>query len=145
LRAVDVDLLTLSGHKIGGPMGVGALVARRDVTLTPVLHGGGQERGVRSGSVPTALVRGLAVAVELAVAEQAGRAARTAALRDRLLEGVRATVPGVVLRGPDPRTDASARLPGNLLVTIEGCDSESLLLLLDQAGVAASTGSACRA
>lgn len=145
LHDVPVDLLTVSGHKLGGPMGVGALVVRRDVALAPVLHGGGQERGVRSGSVPTALVRGLAVAVDLAVRERAERAARVAALRDRLLDGVLATVPGAVLRGPDPRVEPGARLPGNLLVTIAGCDSEALLLLLDEAGVAASTGSACRA
>jgi len=161
--ASGLDALTISGHKIGGPLGIGALLARRGLDLTPVLHGGGQERGVRSGTLDTPAARSFAVAVDAAVRARPANAARLAALRDDLVRGVRAAVPDAVLRGPDPlarptapaasrAADASAhdgapldRLPANAHFTFPGCEGDSLLYLLDSAGVQCSTGSACQA
>ena len=151
--ASGLDAMTVSGHKVGGPHGVGALLARRGLALTPVLHGGGQERGVRSGTLDTPAARSFAVAVAAAVRERPEQAARLAVLRDDLIVRVRAAVPGAVLRGPDPAADLDAealdrlpaRLPGNAHFTFPGCEGDSLLYLLDSAGVQASTGSACQA
>jgi cysteine desulfurase len=137
-----VDLLTVSGHKIGGPVGAGALLARRGLELVAVLHGGGQERGVRSGTVDAPAIRALAVAAGASTARQPETAARVAALRDRLVEAVRAAVPEAVLRGdPDP----AGRLPANAHFTFPGCEGDSLLYLLDARGIECSTGSACQA
>ena len=143
--ASGLDALTLTGHKLGGPVGVGALLAKRGLPLTPVLHGGGQERGVRSGTLDTPAIRSFAVAVTEAVGARAARAEHRAGLRDELVRGVRAAVPGAVLRGPDPLVDPSRRLPGNAHFTFPGCEGDSLLYLLDSAGVQTSTGSACQA
>lgn len=150
LGMVDIDfaesglsMMTISGHKVGGPVGVGALVARRDAALTPVLHGGGQERGVRSGTVDTAAIRAFAVAIQEVVDTRIERAAAIAALRDELIERVQAAVPEAVLRGAKPSSDR--RLAGNAHFTFPGCEGDSLLYLLDSAGVQCSTGSACQA
>jgi len=147
--ASGLDAMTVTGHKVGGPVGLGALFLRRDLGMTPVLHGGGQERGVRSGTLPVALIRSFAVAADAAVSAQPGQAARVGALRDALLAGVLALVPDAVVRGPQvpdaPLPDAAARLPGNLSITFPGCDSDSLLYLLDSQGVQCSAGSACHA
>lgn len=142
LAASGLDALTVSGHKVGGPPGVGALLARRDLALVPVLHGGGQERGVRSGSLDVPAIAAFAVAVERAVEARAETAARLGALRDALVAGVRAAVPDAVLRGP---ADPADRLPANAHFTFPGCEGDSLLYLLDTAGVECSTGSACQA
>src|SRR5215212_6016012 len=142
LTATAVDCLTLSGHKVGGPVGAGALVARRGLDLVPVLHGGGQERGVRSGTIDAPAVRAFAVATELAAKDQPEVAARLAALRNDLVAAVLDAVPDAVLRGdPDP----AGRLPGNAHFTFPGCEGDSLLYLLDARGVECSTGSACQA
>jgi cysteine desulfurase len=142
LAASAVDCLTLSGHKVGGPVGAGALVARRGLDLVPVLHGGGQERGVRSGTFDSAAVRGFAVAAEIAAKDRTEVAARLAALRDGVVAAVQTAVPDAVLRGdPDP----AGRLPGNAHFTFPGCEGDSLLYLLDARGVECSTGSACQA
>lgn len=145
--ASGLDALTVSGHKLGGPVGVGALLVRRGVPLAPALLGGGQERGLRSGTEPAALVRAFAVALDLAVGERAATAARVRGLRDRLVAGVLREVPDAVVRGPWPVAGERGddRLPGNAHLTFPGCDSEALLFGLDQAGVAASAGSACQA
>jgi len=149
--ASGLDAMTVSGHKLGGPHATGALLARRDLALTPVLHGGGQERGVRSGTLDTPGTRSFAVAVDAAVREQPEHAARLTALRDDLIARVRSAVPGAVLHGPEPRTGSAAargpanRLPGNAHFTFPGCEGDSLLYLLDSAGVQCSTGSACQA
>ena len=135
-----VDALTLPGHKYGGPLGAGALVLGRDVALTPLLHGGGQERDVRSGTLDGPALVGLATATTIAVARRKETADRVAALRDRLVEGVRAVVPDVVLNG-----DPTGRLPGNAHFGFPGCEGDSLLMLLDAQGVEVSTGSACSA
>jgi cysteine desulfurase len=138
----DVDALTVSGHKVGGPQGVGALLLRRDLKPIPLMHGGGQERDVRSGTLDVAAIAGFGVAVEIAVAEQAERAARISALRDSLIEGVLAAVPSAVLNGTPPGPE---RLPGNAHFSFPGCEGDALLMLLDAAGVEVSTGSACTA
>jgi cysteine desulfurase len=132
--------LTLTGHKLGGPVGVGALLLGRDVPCTPLLHGGGQERDVRSGTLDTAGVAAFAVAVETAVKNQQEYAARVAALRDDLVARVVAAVPDAILNG-----DPAARLPGNAHFSFPGCEGDALLLLLDAQGIACSTGSACSA
>lgn len=140
--ASGLDALTVSGHKVGGPGGAGALLARRGLDLTPVLHGGGQERGVRSGTLDAALLASFGLAVDQAVAGRDAFAARVGALRDTLVAGVASVVPDAVLRGP---RDTSRRLPANAHFTFPGCEGDSLLYLLDSAGIEASTGSACQA
>ena len=143
--AVDVAglaALSLSGHKLGAPQGVGALVLRRAVAISPLLHGGGQERGVRSGTVDAASASALGAAVSAAVEGRAEEAPRMAGMRDRLLAGIREAVPGVTLRGAEP---GPGRLPGNLHLTVDDADAEVMLFLLDSAGIAASSGSACQA
>ncbi|WP_129339298.1 cysteine desulfurase family protein [Cellulomonas endophytica] len=142
LAASGLDALTVTSHKIGGPGGVGALLARRDAPLVPVLHGGGQERGVRSGTLDAPLVAAFAAAAQEAVTAREASAGRLAALRDDLVARVLAAVPDAVLRGP---ADGTRRLPANAHLTFPGCEGDSLLYLLDSAGVEASTGSACQA
>jgi len=139
--ASGVDALTLTGHKCGGPLGVGALLIGRDVECTPVLHGGGQERDVRSGTLDTPGVAGFATAVRVASERQPQLAARLGALRDDLVSRVRVAVPDAVLNGDRGR----GRLPGNAHFSFPGCEGDSLLLLLDARGVEVSTGSACSA
>ncbi|MDQ0825100.1 cysteine desulfurase [Arthrobacter sp. B2I5] len=136
-----LDAMSISGHKIGGPVGVGALLLGRAVKLTPVQHGGGQERDVRSGTLDTASIAAFAAAAEAVTAGLQTEAARIAALRDRLIEGVRGCAPEAVLRG----ATGAGRLPGNAHFTFPGCEGDSLLFLLDLAGVESSTGSACTA
>jgi cysteine desulfurase len=132
--------LTVTGHKLGGPIGVGALVLGRDVDCTPLLHGGGQERDVRSGTLDVPGIVAFATAVEAAVKRRDEQAARVAALRDALVEGVRGAVPGAILNG-----DPVDRLPGNAHFSFPGCEGDAVLLLLDAQGIACSTGSACSA
>ncbi|GAA4721855.1 cysteine desulfurase family protein [Isoptericola chiayiensis] len=147
--ASGVDAMTVTGHKIGGPVGVGALLARRDLALEAVSHGGGQERGVRSGTLDVPAIRAFSVALTDAVGRREEHAARLAALRDTLVDGVRRVAPRAVLRGPDPASSTPDgvpdRLPANAHFTFPGAEGDSLLYLLDSAGVQASTGSACQA
>ncbi len=140
--ASGVDALTVTGHKFGGPYGAGALLLRRGLDVTPLTHGGGQEREVRSGTLDVPTIRGLAVATTLAVEEQVERAARVGALRDTLVASVFAEVPDAFLNGPPP---GPSRLPGNAHLSFPGCAGDSLLMLLDARGVECSTGSACSA
>ena len=146
--ASGVDALTLTGHKLGGPFGAGALLLGRQVTVTPLLHGGGQERDVRSGTLDTPSVIGLATAVELSAADAPRRAAMLAGLRDDLVGKVVASVPDARLNG-DPGAGVveggPSRLPGNAHLSFPGCEGDSLLLLLDAYGIECSTGSACTA
>ena len=133
-----ITSLALSGHKIGAPVGVGVLVLDRDARVVPVLHGGGQERDVRSGTVDAASAAAMAVAVRHAVKEQQAHADRVRLLRDALAAGIVDRVPHAVLNGsPD---DA---LPGHVHASFPGCEGDALLMLLDAAGVECSTGSAC--
>ncbi len=139
------DLMTVSGHKVGGPQGVGALLARRDARLVPLLHGGGQERQVRSGTLDVPGIRSLAVALEETVAVRDVEAKRVMGLRDRLLEGALGLGLGVTVSGCWSPGDGTRRLPGNAHLLVPGCEGDSLLYLLDAAGVECSTGSACQA
>jgi cysteine desulfurase len=142
--AVGVDALTLTAHKAGGPYGVGALVVRRELEVTPQLHGGGQERDIRSGTIDAPAVAAFATAVELSVIRQPAHAERVAALRDDLVRRVHAEVGDAAVNG-DPDTALEHRLPGNAHLTFPGCEGDSLLMLLDARGIECSTGSACSA
>ncbi len=125
---------------MGGPYGVGALVVRRELALTALLHGGGQERDIRSGTLDTPAVVGFATALELAIQRQAQVGPNLTALRNRLVEGVRDVVPDAVFNG-----DPVNRLPGNAHLKFPGCEGDALLMLLDAKGIECSTGSACNA
>ncbi len=139
--ASGLDALSFSGHKLGAPIGIGALLARRDLTISPVQHGGGQERAVRSGTLPVASFAALAAAVHAAAVDLEAEAVRRARLRDRIIAEVLAAVPDAQLRG----APGQGRLPGNAHFTFTGTDSDALLFTLDAAGVCASSGSACQA
>lgn len=139
VRALDVDLLSLSGHKFYGPKGAGALYVRPGCKLEPLIHGGEQERGRRAGTENTAAIVGIGAAAKLAAADQAAGARREAALRDALIAGLTA-IPGVRLTGHPER-----RLPGNASFCFDDLRSEALLTALDLAGIEASGGSACTA
>jgi cysteine desulfurase len=141
----DLDLMTITAHKVGGPLGVGALVVKRSMTLVPQTHGGGQERQVRSGTLDTPAIRGFAVAVEESVARLEEEAARVAALRDRLVTTALELGYGITVSGAWEPGDTTRRLPGNAHLLVPGCEGDSLLYLLDAAGVECSTGSACQA
>ena len=141
-EASGVDAMTVTGHKFGGPSGAGVLLLRRGLACTPLTHGGGQEREVRSGTLDVPAVAGLAVALRIAVNEQPDRAARLARLRDDLLVRVCAAVPDAVVNGAGA---GPQRLPGNAHLSFPGCEGDSLLMLLDARGVECSTGSACSA
>lgn len=157
--ASGLDAMTITAHKLGGPIGVGALLLGRQTRLTALQHGGGQERDVRSGTLDTPAIAGFAAAASAAKAEQPAEYERLRALRDRLIAGVLEAVPDAVLSGPpvgraeaglvEPgRTepgDAPDRLPGIAHFCFPGCEGDSLLLLLDARGIACSTGSACSA
>jgi cysteine desulfurase len=134
------DAMTITGHKIGGPVGAGALLLAKGLDPVPVLHGGGQERDVRSGTLDTAAIAGFAAAIRVTVVRRAAEAERLARLRDDLIDRVRTAVPDVVLNG-DPKD----RLPGNAHLSFPGCEGDALLMLLDARGVECSTGSACSA
>ena len=137
VEALQVDLLSLSAHKFHGPKGVGVLYARRGVALMPLIHGGAQERGKRGGTEDIPGICGAAAAFDEACANMARNADCLTPLRDKLIAGLTA-IPHTVLNG-----DPVRRLPGNVNVCFEGIEGESLLLLLDEKGVAASSGSAC--
>ncbi|MFE6129255.1 cysteine desulfurase family protein [Streptomyces sp. NPDC056437] len=132
--------MTVSGHKIGGPYGIGALLLGREYTPVPVLHGGGQERHVRSGTLDTPAIAAFAVAGRLAAERREEFAREIGALRDELVDAVRTAVPDAVLGG-----DPAGRLPANAHFSFPGCEGDSLLLLLDAQGIECSTGSACTA
>ncbi|WP_369172527.1 cysteine desulfurase family protein [Streptomyces sp. R28] len=140
--ASGLAAMTVSGHKIGGPYGIGALLLGRDRTPVPVLHGGGQERHVRSGTLDVPAIASFAVAGRLAAEQRAWFAREIGALRDALVEAVRTAVPDAILGG-DPAP--GGRLPANAHFTFPGCEGDSLLLLLDAQGIECSTGSACTA
>jgi cysteine desulfurase len=140
--ASGADALTVTGHKLGGPVGVGALILARGAAPVPVLHGGGQERDIRSGTLDTPAIRAFAVAAAVCAKQRADEAERLAALRDELVRQVLAAVPDAVLNGPPP---GPGRLPGNAHFSFPGCEGDALLMLLDANGIACSTGSACTA
>jgi cysteine desulfurase len=138
LRALPCPLLTVSGHKVGAPKGIGALILRGADSIAPLIHGGGQQHGIRPGTENIAGAVGLGRAARLAADEQAHEAVRLGALRDDLSERLRAALPDVVIHG-----EAAPRAPHILSVAVPGVDSEAMLMHLDLAGVAVSSGSAC--
>ncbi len=149
-----LDLMTVTGHKVGGPVGVGALLARRELTPTPLLHGGGQERDVRSGTLDVPAIAGFAAAVAVTVADRSAYAERLRGLRDGLTAGLTG-LPGVRINGPRndgprndvPRNDGSwdEVLPGIVNVSFDGCEADAIVMLLDAAGIDCSAGAACSA
>ncbi|HEV2782122.1 MAG TPA: cysteine desulfurase family protein [Actinophytocola sp.] len=146
--ASGVSALTMTGHKVGGPYGVGVLLLGRDVPCAPLLHGGGQERDLRSGTLDVPGIVATAAAVRVAVERRVEQAELLAALRDELIDAVRAAVPDVELNGDPGQSDVDggpSRLPGNVHLTFPGCEGDSLLMLLDAKGIECSTGSACTA
>lgn len=138
-RAIPFDTLTISGHKIGAPKGIGAMYIRRGTPLEPLMFGGAQDRGRRPGTENVAMAVGLARAAELAVAEREHECARLAALRDALEQAILARIPDAVVHGR-----GGPRAPHIVNVSVPGTDSESLLMALDLRGVACSAGSACQ-
>ncbi|MFD4629705.1 cysteine desulfurase family protein [Streptomyces sp. NPDC058284] len=140
--ASGLAAMTVSGHKVGGPYGIGALLLGREYSPVPVLHGGGQERHVRSGTLDVPAIAAFAVAGEYAAARREQFAAEVGALRDDLVAAVRSVAPEAILGG-DPAPEG--RLPANAHFTFPGCEGDSLLLLLDAQGIECSTGSACTA
>ena len=138
--ASGVDALSLTGHKVGGPYGVGALLVRRDLQVSALVHGGGQERDIRSGTLDPPAIAGLAAAIEASVKHQDEHARRLRALRDDLVRRVVEAVPDAHLHG-----DPDKRLPGNAHLGFPGCEGDSMLMLLDARGIECSTGSACSA
>ncbi|MFC9558172.1 cysteine desulfurase family protein [Agromyces sp. NPDC056965] len=143
-RGAGLVALSVSAHKIGGPAGIGALVLDRSAAVEPLIHGGGQQRKVRSGTQDVAAAASFAAAADIVASRLDADTARMAALRDRVIAGVVGAVPEARLSG-DAGPGASVRLPGNAHFSFPGCEGDSLLFLLDAAGVAVSTGSACQA
>ncbi|MEU7138156.1 cysteine desulfurase family protein [Nocardia sp. NPDC046473] len=139
--ASGLSAASFAGHKVGGPHGVGLLLLGRQVPCVPLLHGGGHERDLRSGTSDTAAAVGLATALHQTAVELPTRTAELTALRDALIDGVLAIEPDAVLNG----APGERRLPGNVHFTFPGCEGDSLLMLLDAAGIECSTGSACTA
>jgi cysteine desulfurase len=140
--ASGADALTVTSHKLGGPIGVGALLLRRGTEPVPVLHGGGQERDVRSGTLDAPAIRAFATAVVTSAERREAEAKRLAVLRDDLIRQIIEAVPDAILNGPPPGPD---RLPGNAHFSFPGCEGDALLMLLDAKDIACSTGSACTA
>ena len=139
VTTLPLDLLSLSGHKIGAPKGIGAMYIRRGTPFAPLFHGGSQDRGRRPGTENVAFAVGLAVAAELQLAERAAECARLCAMRDALQAAIVLRVPDAVVHGA-----SALRAPHILNISVPGTDSESLLMALDLAGIAASGGSACQ-
>lgn len=140
LSKVNVTALTITGHKVGGPQGVGALIVKSDVELEPISHGGGQERDVRSGTLDAPAISGFASAVSVLVSQRERRSLRIKGLRDEAIKRIKEVVPEAVVNG-----DLENRLPGNVHISFPGCEGDALLMLLDAHGVECSTGSACSA
>ena len=138
VKQMNIDLLSLSGHKFHGPKGVGAFYCRRGIPLTNLIDGGAQERGKRAGTENVAGIVGLGAALRIANEELEQTSAKVSAMRDRLIDGILTTIPQCRLNGPRQN-----RLPGNCNISFLGVEGESLLLRLDLAGIAASSGSAC--
>ena len=138
VEEMNIDLLSLSGHKLYGPKGIGALYVRKGIKLKPFIHGGAQERGRRAGTENVPGIVGLGEAVRLASAEMEEERTGLVSLRDRLIEGILTSIPHSRLNGHPEK-----RLPGNVNISFEFIEGESMLLLLDMKGICASSGSAC--
>ncbi len=140
--ASGLDLMTFTAHKLGGPYGIGALLARRELRLAPILHGGGQERDIRSGTLDVPAVAGFAAAIEVAARQRKQEERRIRELRANLIGSVLAAVPAAVVHGPSSESDC---LPGIANIGFPGCSADAILMLLDSAGIDCSTGAACSA
>jgi len=140
LSSVNLAALTITGHKVGGPQGVGALVVKSEIKLEPISHGGGQERDVRSGTLDAPAIAGFGAAIAVLVSQRERRATRITNLRDELIKRVKEVAPDCIVNG-----DMNQRLPGNVHISFPGCEGDALLMLLDAQGVECSTGSACSA
>jgi len=140
--AIGADAMTVTAHKLGGPVGIGALIVGKALAPVPVLHGGGQERDIRSGTLDAPAIRAFAVAAKVSAERRSLETKRIAALRDDLIRQVMLAVSDAILNGPPPGPD---RLPGNAHFSFPGCEGDALLLLLDAKAIACSTGSACTA
>jgi cysteine desulfurase len=140
--ASGLDLVSFTAHKLGGPYGIGALLARRELRLSPIMHGGGQERDVRSGTLDVAATAGFAAALEVATRNRIKEEHRIRELRRDLVRSVLAAVPEAILYGPTAEDD---RLPGIANMGFPGCSADAILMLLDAAGIDCSTGAACSA
>jgi cysteine desulfurase len=140
--ASGLDLLSFTAHKLGGPYGIGALLARREMRLAPILHGGGQERDVRSGTLDVAAAAGFAAALDLAIETRVQEEQRIRRLRRQLVNSVLAAVPWAIWYGPRAE---EAHLPGIASIGFPGCSADAILMLLDAAGIDCATGAACSA
>jgi len=140
--ASGLDLLSFTAHKLGGPYGIGALLARRELRLAPILHGGGQERDVRSGTLDVAAAAGFAAALDLAIETRVQEEQRIRRLHRQLVNSVRAAVPWAIWYGPRAE---EAHLPGIASIGFPGCSADAILMLLDAAGIDCATGAACSA
>jgi cysteine desulfurase len=140
MELTGIDATTIASHKIGGPFGIGALIADPSIVIMPIMHGGGQERDVRSGTFDPPAAAAFAVAVSHAVTNQADHARRMQSLQSALRLGIAERIPDAIFNG-----DLLDRLPGNVHVSFPGCEGDALLMLLDAAGIDCSTGSACTA
>jgi cysteine desulfurase len=140
LSTVNLAALTITGHKVGGPQGVGALIVKSEIKLEPISHGGGQERDVRSGTLDAPAIAGFGAAIAVLVSQRERRSARITNLRDELIKRVKEVAPDCIVNG-----DMNQRLPGNVHISFPGCEGDALLMLLDAQGVECSTGSACSA
>ena len=138
VQAMNIDMLSMSGHKFHGPKGIGALYIRKGVRIDTLIHGGAQERGQRAGTENLAGIVGLGKAIEIATTDLEAKAAKLGAMRDRLIDGILERIPDVRVNGP-----RQGRLPNNANVSVRYIEGESMLLKLDLAGIAASSGSAC--
>lgn len=138
VEAMHIDLLSASGHKLGGPKGIGFLYARKGLKLPPLVYGGGQERGRRGGTLNVPGIVGMGMAGEISLTEMEMQTLKISALRDRFIEMLLQEIPGAELNG-----EPVNRLPGNVNISIPGVEGESVLILLDQRGICASSGSAC--
>ena len=140
--ASELDLLSFTAHKLGGPYGIGVLLARRELKLAPILHGGGQERDVRSGTLDVAATAGFAAALEVAIKNRVQEEDRIRQLRRELVSSVLATIPWAIRYGPRAEED---QLPGIASIGFPTCAADAILMLLDAAGIDCSTGAACSA
>jgi cysteine desulfurase len=140
--ASELDLLSFTAHKLGGPYGIGVLLARRELKLAPILHGGGQERDVRSGTLDVAATAGFAAALEVAIKNRVQEEHRIRQLRRELVSSVLATIPWAIRYGPSAEED---HLPGIASIGFPTCAADAILMLLDAAGIDCSTGAACSA
>ncbi len=138
VKAMNIDLLSMSAHKFYGPKGIGALYIRKGIKITPLIHGGAQEKNRRAGTENVPAIVGMAAALELTVKDLNEESARLARLRDKLIDGILSSIPYSRLNGSREK-----RLPGNVNISFEFVEGESILLLLDMKGICASSGSAC--